>query len=72
MDLSFLALPGKNDPHFVSLMRDLIGQYLLIDWDEIHADDDPTHIKRAIDEIEGRLYTPIMDIALFLHWWDNR
>jgi hypothetical protein len=61
MDLPFLALPGKNDPHFITLMRDLVGIWIVMDSEYSFGED-----------VAQRLYTPIMDIALFLHWWDNQ
>lgn len=61
IDLHKLATPIKSDPIHVQLMRDLISTYLLIDWEDGHADE------------ATKFETVVMDVAIFLDWrLDNR
>jgi hypothetical protein len=61
MDLPFLALPGKNDPLFITLMRELLRHYIVADIEYSMG-----------EEAFNRLYTTMMDVALYLYWWDNQ
>jgi hypothetical protein len=61
LDLHKLATPIKGDPLHVQLMREVIGTYLVIDWEDGHSSE------------AARFETVVMDIAIFLNWrLDNR
>jgi hypothetical protein len=61
LDLHKLATPIKGDPIHVQLLRDLIGIYLMIDWEDDHANE------------AAKFETVVMDVAIFLNWrLDNR
>lgn len=58
-NLPELATPRRNDPIYISLMRDLVSVYCNTNWyDE--------------KDLALRYEITVFDIASFLYWWDNR